>query len=55
MLDHFAEYTDIVGDHPYNIASTNQVFNACAQSFSTRASLVRVLCWNPGVTVTAPV
>ena len=31
MLDHFAEYTDIVGDHPYNIASTNQVFNACAQ------------------------
>ena len=48
MLDHFAEYTDIVGDHPYNIASTNQVFNACAQSFSTRVSLVLSLL-EPGV------
>lgn len=30
MIDHFEEYTDVAGDHPLNLGSTTQVFNAFA-------------------------
>ena len=30
MIDHFAEYTDVAGDHPLNLGSTTLVFNAYA-------------------------
>lgn len=28
MIDHFEEYTDVAGDHPLNLGSTTQPFNA---------------------------
>jgi hypothetical protein len=30
MIEHFEEYTDVAGDHPLNLGSTTQVFNAFA-------------------------
>ena len=36
MLDHFAEYTDIVGDHPINLAATTLAVNAYALTGEAR-------------------
>ena len=30
MIEHFEEYNDVAGDHPLNLGSTTQVFNAFA-------------------------